>query len=314
MTTTEAKIETAQRPALRGYLIVLASTLVLSTTGVLIKALLNDFGLEPLALAFLRVLLVGLALGLAIAIFKPSLLSVRLSHIPLFIFYGLIGVGLHQLMWITSVQTNGVGVATVLVYIQPAIVALISWRFLHERLDRTKLIALALTLTGMVMVSRAYEVGSINFNWLGILTGFGTGFTWATYALLGRYTARKYTAWTSLFYAFLFGALFLLPLQFFVHNLFSLGGSLNGWGLLLFLALGPTLGGFALYTIGLSHIPASVTALIGTLEPVFSIVLAFFLFGEVLNGVQIIGAGLILWSVLMLRPRRAPEVIETEAA
>ncbi len=248
-------------------------------------------------------LLVGLALGLALVLFKPALLVVQWRHLPLFFLFGLVGVGLHQLMWITSVQTNGVGVATVLVYIQPAIVALVSWRFLNEALDRTKIIALVLTLSGMVMVSKAYELGSMNLNAVGLLTGFGTGLTWATYALLGRYTARRYTAWTSLFYAFLFGTTLLLPLQLFVHNLFALGGSMNGWALLLFLALGPTLGGFAFYTMGLSHLPASVATLLGTLEPVFSIALAYFLFGEVLNLIQVIGAGLILSSAILLRPR-----------
>jgi DME family drug/metabolite transporter len=180
---------------------------------------------------------------------------------------------------------------------------LISYRFLNESLDRTKIIALVLTLSGMVMVSRAYEIANVNLNWPGILTGIGTGFTWATFALLGRYTTRRYSAWTSLFYAFLFGALFLMPLQFFVRDLLALHGSLNGWGLMFFLALGPTLGGFALYTIGLSHLPASVATLLGTLEPVFTIILAYFLFGEVLNVIQIVGAALILWSVIMLRPR-----------
>jgi drug/metabolite transporter (DMT)-like permease len=301
---TETQAETPVAPALRGYVILLASTLVLSTTGVLIKFLLNDFGLEPLALAFWRVLLVAVASGLALALFKPALLKLHARDLPLFAFYGLVGVGLHQIAWITSVATNGVGVATVLVYIQPAIVAVISWRFLRESFDRVRLLALVLTLGGMVLVSRAYEIGNVNLNWLGILTGVGTGFTWATYALLGRYTARRYSAWTAVSYSFLFGALFLLPLQFFVHDLFSLGGSVEGWSLLLFLALGPTLGGFGLYTIGLSHLPASVATLIGTLEPVFSIVMAYFLFGEVLNVFQIVGAGLILWSVIMLRPRQ----------
>ena len=301
-TITEAQVETA-RPALRGYFILLFSTMILSTTGVLIKFLLNDFHLEPLALAFWRVLIVSAALGGALLLFQRPLFNVRWQHVPAFALFGLVGVGLHQLMWVTSVQTNGVGVATVLVYIQPAIVAVISYRFLGESLDRTKIVALVLTLTGMVMVSRAYEIGSLNFNALGIVTGFGTGVTWSTYALLGRYTARRYAVWTSLFYAFLFGTLFLLPLQIFVQNLWALDGSFNGWGLMLFLALGPTLGGFALYTIGLSHLPASVTSLIGTLEPVFSILLAYFLFGELMNAVQIVGAALILWSVMMLRPR-----------
>jgi drug/metabolite transporter, DME family len=301
-TTVESQL-TASQSSLRGYVILLTSTFILSTTGILIKFLLNDFQIEPLALAFWRVFIVATALGLALVLFRRSLLAVKWRHVPMFALFGLAGVGLHQFVWVTSVQTNGAGVATVLVYIQPAIVALVSYRLLGESLDRTRIIALMLTLTGMVMVSRAYEIGNVNLNWLGLLTGFGTGFTWATYALMGRYTTRYYSAWTALFYAFLFGALFLIPMQFFVHDIFALGGSPSGWGLMFFLALGPTLGGFALYTIGLSHLPASVATLIGTLEPVLSVILAYFLFGEVMNVIQIIGAGLILWSVVMLRPR-----------
>lgn len=265
--------------------------------------MLTDYRVEPLAIAFWRVFLVASASGLALLLFRRSLLTVQWRHLPLFALFGLVGVGLHQLVWITSVQINGAGVAQVLVYIQPSIVALISVRFLGGSLDRTKIIALILTLTGMVLVSRAYEVGNVNLNWLGALTGFGTGFTWATYALMGRYTTRHFSAWTSLFYAFFFGALFLIPVQFFVRDLFSLGDSTQGWGLMVFLALGPTLGGFALYTIGLSHLPASVATLIGTLEPVLSVILAYLIFSEVMNGPQILGAGLILWSVIMLRPR-----------
>ncbi len=303
MATTTGTRLTATQSSLRGYAILLSSTVILSTTGVLIKFLLNNFQIEPLALAFWRVLFVALALGLTLILFNRSLLAVPWQHLPIFALFGLVGVGLHQVLWITSVQANGAGVATVLVYIQPAIVALISYRFLNEPLDRTKIIALVLTLSAMVMVSRAYEIANVNLNWFGILTGFGTGFTWATYALLGRYTTRHYSAWTSLLYAFLFGALFLVPLQFFVRDLWALNGSPDGWGLVLFLALGPTLGGFALYTIGLSHLPASVATLLGTLEPVFTIILAYFLFGEVMNVIQIVGAALILWSVIMLRPR-----------
>jgi drug/metabolite transporter, DME family len=303
MALSDTKAGIAAPPAVRGYLILLASTVFLSGTGILVRLLLDVFKLEPLVLAFWRVLFVSAAVGVALVLFKPALLRLRTRDLPFLALYGLIGVGLHQIVWITSVQTNGVGVATVLVYIQPAIVALVSWRFLHESLDRLKLIALILTLAGMVLVSRAYDLTNVNLNWLGILTGFGTGFTWATYALLGRYAARRYSVWTAIFYAFLCGAIFLLPLQFLASNVFSLGADASGWGVLLFLALGPTLGGFALYTVGLTRLPASVATLLGTLEPVLSIVLAYLIFGERLDITQIAGAGLILWSVVMLRPR-----------
>ena len=289
---------------MRGYVMVLGSTLLLSTTGLLIRYLLDTYHIPTPALAFLRVAIVALAMGLALVVFRPSLLRVQRRHLPAFALMGFAGVGLHQVVWITSVGLNGVGVATVLVYIQPAIVALVAWRAFAEPLSRSRLAALALTMLGVVLVSRALE-GGVSLNPLGLLAGVGTGFTWGTYALVGHFTGRYYSGWTSLFYAFLFGALLLLPLQLVGGALFMLQLPAQGWAILLLLALGPTLCGFALYTLGLARMPAGVATLIGTLEPVFTIVWAYFLFAEQLNPAQALGAGLILWSVIMLRPRKA---------
>jgi drug/metabolite transporter (DMT)-like permease len=41
---------------------------------------------------------------------------------------------------------------------------------------------------------------------------------------------------------------------------------------------------------------------------VFSIIVAFFLFQEVLDFLQLVGAGLILLAVILLRPRNTLEV------
>lgn len=315
MTTPSAsespKIKNTQTLTLRGYVLVLISTMLMSTTGILIKILLVDYNMEPLALAFLRVLIVSSAMALGLFIFRRVYFKIRRRHLVYFILMGVFGVGMHQLLWVNSVRFNGAGVATVLVYIQPTIVALISVRFLGETLDRNKIIALVLTLLGIVLVSQVYKPEALNLNWLGLLIGLGTGFTWAAYALFGRYTSIRYPAWTSLFYAFLFGTLFLLPLQIFLQEPLSLGTQWGGWAILLFLSLGPTLGGFGLYTIGLSQVPASVVTLIGTLEPVFTIVIAYFLFGERLDLAQIIGAGLILFSVILLRPKTPTETFDS---
>lgn len=315
MTTPSAsespKIKNTQTLTLRGYILVLISTMLMSTTGILIKLLLVDYNMEPLALAFLRVLIVSSAMALGLLLFQRAYFKIRRRHLVYFILMGVFGVGMHQMLWVNSVRLNGAGVATVLVYIQPTIVALISVRFLGETLDRNKIIALVLTLLGIVLVSQVYKPEALNLNWLGLLVGLGTGFTWAAYALFGRYTSIRYPAWTSLFYAFLFGMLFLLPLQFFVQEPLSLGAQWGGWAILLFLSLGPTLGGFGLYTIGLSQVPASVVTLIGTLEPVFTIIIAFFLFNERLDLAQIIGAGLILFSVILLRPKTPTETFDS---
>lgn len=272
-------------------------------TSIFIKILLTRYGMEPLSLAFWRVFIMTAFLFGALLVLNANQLRLASGNGIVFLFSGLIGVAFHQIVWITSVQYNGAAVATLLIYIGPAVVAVFAWRFLNERMDRTKLLALTLTLIGCALVSRAYDLHQVQLNLLGLIVGIGTGFTFATYTLLGRIATRRDSAWTSLFYPFLFGTLFLLPANFLARDFYPLRASLDGWAVLIFLALVPTLGGFAAYTIGLTHLPASVVSLLAAFEPVSTAIFAYFIFGEVLDVLQLVGAAMILWSVVMLRPK-----------
>jgi drug/metabolite transporter (DMT)-like permease len=80
-----------------------------------------------------------------------------------------------------------------------------------------------------------------------------------------------------------------------------LGSSLSGWGILLFLGVVPTLGGFGLYTLSMRYLSPTVTNLIATFEPVLTAVWAFLLFREVLGGVQLIGSLVLFAGIILLR-------------
>jgi len=293
--------------SLRGYLIVLAGTVIWALTGIVIKILLTRYGMETLTIAFWRVFFVVAFLFLVYLIFDAKLLRIAPRDIFLFAVYGIIGIGVHQIMWISSVQYNGAAVATVIIYTSPAIVAIFAARFLHENFNRTKLIALTLTIIGCALVARVYDVRQVELNALGIAFGIGSAFTFATYSLMGRLATRRYSPWTSLFYAFFFGLLFLLPIVSVFGKLMPTNLSFDGWATLLFLALGPTLGGFGSYTLGLSYLPASVASLLAAFEPVTTAIVAYVMFGETLDLFQLIGAGLILASVILLRPQNSHE-------
>jgi drug/metabolite transporter (DMT)-like permease len=293
--------------SLRGYLIVLAGTVIWALTGIVIKILLTRYGMETLTIAFWRVFFVVAFLFLVYLIFDAKLLRIAPRDIFLFAVYGIIGIGVHQIMWISSVQYNGAAVATVIIYTSPAIVAIFAARFLHEKFNRTKLIALTLTIIGCALVARVYDVRQVELNALGIAFGIGSAFTFATYSLMGRLATRRYSPWTSLFYAFFFGLLFLLPIVSVFGKLMPTNLSFDGWATLLFLALGPTLGGFGSYTLGLSYLPASVASLLAAFEPVTTAIVAYVMFGETLDLFQLIGAGLILASVILLRPQNSHE-------
>jgi len=74
-----------------------------------------------------------------------------------------------------------------------------------------------------------------------------------------------------------------------------------GWGTLALLAVGPTLGGYGLYTVCLTYLPATTANLIVTLEPAITAGLAFFFLGERFTIPQLLGGGLILIGVVLLR-------------
>ena len=67
-------------------------------------------------------------------------------------------------------------------------------------------------------------------------------------------------------------------------DMFWLGNSFAGWGILFFLGVAPTLGGFGLYTLSLRYLSPTTSNLIATLEPAFTAIWAYFLLNETFNG------------------------------
>lgn len=292
----------AREIPLRGYAIVLLGTVIWALTGIVIKILLTRYGMDTLSIAFWRVLIVTASLFIALLIVDPNYLRISRRDLGAFFLYGIVGIGVHQIVWISSVQYNGAAVATVVVYTSPAIVAIVAARFLRERMTRTKILALLMTIGGCVLVARAFDLQQVQLNGIGVAVGIGSAFTFATYSLMGRVVTRNYSPWTCLFYAFLFGFVFLIPVKL-LSGPVLISLPLDGWATLAFLALIPTLGGFAAYTIGLSLLPASVASILAAFEPVTTAILAYFVLGETLDIIQLAGAAAILTSVILLRPK-----------
>ncbi len=300
-----------QGAPLRGYLIALVSTAIWSASAVFISYLTTRFQMPPLVLAFWRDFLVTCTLAGTLALFARRLLHLGRQHLPFFILYGFL-LAIFNSLWTISVALNGAAVATVLIYISPAFTALIGWQWLDERLTAPKIAAITLSLVGCVFASGANDPSAWKGNSMGILVGLGTGLAFTFYSLLGKASSGKgINPWTATLYTFAFGSAFLLLLQHPATLLWlsrpldeALGGwreALLGWATILLLAIGPTLGGYGLYTVSLTYLPASIANLIVTLEPAMTAVLAFLFLDERLTLPQLLGGAIILVGVFLLR-------------
>jgi drug/metabolite transporter, DME family len=283
----------------RGYLWVIAAAGLWGTLGLIFRALHDDFGLSALTIAFLRAGIAFVILVIVLSIAQPRLLKVTPRALPFFALYGFCGVTAFYFSYTQAVIQTTVTTAVVLLYTAPAFVTLIAWRVWREPLDAHKTIALALAFVGCALVARAYDPAQLRLNLLGLLIGLAAGFTYALYTVFSKSALERFSLWTALLYALLFGALFLIPLQT-MDGFAPLVQKPGVWLVLLALALGPTLGSLALYNAGLLRVPASNASVIATIEPVVASVLAFLFLGERLEFLQMVGGAMVIAGAVWL--------------
>ena len=293
----------------RGTLIGLAGITVWSTSGVLIAYLLRNFPLQPLQLALWRNLFVVFALGLVLAVGWPHLLRLQTRFLGFMAIYGLV-LSLFNAIWTVSLRENGAAVATVLGYSSAGFTVVLAYFLFGERIGPFKAAAVVFSLGGCALVANAFDASVWQLQPIGIISGLLSGVIFSVYTLFGKQGARMgLHAFTSLFYSFLFGTLFI-----FIFNLIPFipgsGASTTGllpiippeaWGWMAFVAVGPTLLGFGLYNLSMDHLPASVANLLATTEPVMTAIEAYIFLGERLTPMQLAGSLVILAAVVLVQ-------------
>jgi drug/metabolite transporter (DMT)-like permease len=271
--------------------------------------------MPALVLAYWREVMVAAVLAVVFAIGKPELLRGVRGHIGTLAGYGLV-LALFNAMWTLSVALNGAAVATVLVYSSAGFTALLGWLILKEELTFAKILVVVLSLLGCGLVVNVFNPSLWGLNTVGVITGISAGLFYAVYSIMGRHASQRgLNTWTTLLYIFGFASVFMLGFNLLsggripgtagsLANMLWLGSEWLGWLMLAVLAVGPTLMGFGLYNMSLRYLPSSTANLVVMIEPVFTAIFAFVVFGEVLTTTQLAGGMLILGAVLVLRLRK----------
>ncbi len=222
------------------------------------------------------------------------------------------------LLWHRSIADVGAGLATVLANIQVVLVPLVAWAILAERPGRQVLAALPVSLLGVLLISGALEQGAYGRNpTRGTVFGLGAGIAYVGFLLLLRRGGADLRRPAGPLFDATATASVLCVIAGVIIGDAKLVPTWPGAGWLITLALTSQVLGWLLITSSLPRLPAALTSLLLTVQPVGSVALAAVIFAEAPSSLQLIGVVLVLAALLgATRPGgsgEAPDATELAA-
>ena len=301
-----------RRPAL-GYAMVLAAATLFAVNGVVSKVILSS-GLSALRLTEVRLTGAALLLLAGLALTRRRLLELRRREIPFFLLFGIGGLALVQLTYFLAIRRLEIGIALLLQYLAPLIVAL--WARFGERnpVRRRIWIALALALGGLALVVDLWR--GTNLDGVGVVAALAASLTYALYIVLAERGVGERDPVSLSCYGFVFGAAFWACIQPWwsfpgtrVAERVSLLGNLAGveapvWLLMACMVVLGTIVPFGLFVGALRHLPATRVAIVAMVEPVVATAVAFVWLDERLTATQVLGGAVVLAGVALAQTAR----------
>ena len=299
-------------PAL-GYAMVALAAALFAINGVVSKVILAS-GLTAEQLTEVRCAGAVAGLALIAAASRPRSLRIRRRELPLLIALGVVGLALVQWSYFFAIHRVAIGIALVIQFVGPILVAL--WaRFVYgEHVRRRIWLALVCALTGLVLVVELWQADRPNG--AGLAAAALAAVTYAAYILLAERGVRQRDPISLSAWGFLVATIFwsvLAPWWEFpaerVDDSASLLGNLASsdlpvWALTTWMVVLGTIVPFALVVAALRHIGATQAGITGMLEPVLAIVLAWAWLGESLTPLQLAGAIVTLAGISLAQTSR----------
>jgi len=215
------------------------------------------------------------------------------------------------IFWHHAIGDVGAGLATVLGNLQVVLVGVLAWLLLGERAETRVLAAIPVVLAGVVLISGAIGHGAYGRDPArGVVFGIFTGLTYAGFILILRHGNNDLRRPAGpLFEATVAATAFAAIAGIAIGDVsFVPSWPTHGW--LGLLALSSQVLGWLLISISLPRLPAALTSVLLTIQPVGSVLLGIAIFSESPSGAQAAGVVVVLAGVTLasVRPRKTASV------
>jgi drug/metabolite transporter (DMT)-like permease len=302
-----------RRPAL-GYAMVLTAATLWAVNGTVSKVLLVSGGVPAERLTEVRATGAFLLLVAVLLVFRRATLRMTPRELPFLVAFGVFGLAFVAWLYFVAIERLEIGVALLIQYIAPVLVALWARYVLREPVRRRIWAALVLAVGGLALLVQIWR--GLELDGIGLLASLGAALTFALYILLADRGIRLRSTSSLLCYGFLFAAIFWAVVQPWtsfpvglVDDSVSLLGRLEGvelpvWLLMAWMVVLGTIVPFGLLVAALRHVTATRAGILAMFEPVAGTAVAYAWLREELTAAQLVGAGVVLAGIGLAQTAR----------
>ena len=296
-----------------GYAMVLTATALWGINGSMAKAALSS-GLTSLRLTEVRSTGAAILLVAALALTRPRGLRITRGELPFLLLFGVVGLAFVQLFYFVAIHRLDIGVALLIQYLAPVLIALYARLVLKERVRRRVWAALILALGGLSLVVDLWS--GVALDGAGVAAALVSAVTFALYILLAENAVTRRDPVSLLALGFTFAAAFWaivqpwwsFPTEYLDDRIHMDGelftSTLPVWALLAGVVLIGTIVPFLLLVGALRHIPATRAGVTAMFEPVAGALVAWAWLGESLTTTQLVGGAIVLTGILLAQTAR----------
>jgi drug/metabolite transporter (DMT)-like permease len=290
-----------------GAMLVALSALGYATNPIFGK-LAYQAGANAITLLSVRFTAAAIGLWLMLAL-TGKVGGIRIGKRVQLLALGGLGFGLVSLLYFTALEHIGASLATGIFYTYPAMVTVVGL-FQGEGISRQSVVGLLLTMAGTWLLLGS-DLGG--FTWQGALLILGAAVVYTGYMIVGDRWTRNVPATVASAHVTVGASAVYLSLAFFTNQPWPVSAQayLAGVGL----AICSTMLALVTFFAGMLKVGPTRAAIISTMEPIFTALLAVLLLGERLNHLQTAGTALVVAGAVAAQLREhSLEAVEQHAA
>lgn len=264
------------------------ATLFISTSGALGKFI----ALPTPVIIWFRSALAALFL-LLFCIYKGINLKIYNGKDRWTFFLGAAFMGAHWITYFYALKLSNVAIGMLSLFTFPVITALLEPLFTKVKFDAIHIILGIIVLIGVYILAPEFNLESGQLQ--GVLFGLLSAVCYALRILILKRHVTKYNGTMLMFYQVAILSIILVPALFFM----DVSNITTQYPYVILLALLTTAIGHTMFVNSLKYFKASTASIIGSAQPVFGIIIAFFFLKEIPTIHTFVGGALILTTVVI---------------